>query len=195
MMRSWLQDKGSVGHPRLAVALCVTHPFRASFFEKSKKIAFSRKFIDGRAVSRGATSARKNATISTTNVERAAKWEDHKRQQNDKIAAMLQESLDATASLRLTSLEKKHAFPAPHENMLNGGAMWRDLKDLKGTLNAEESEETSLAAWRHLAENPLPDNATSQQFAERLTEFDKHISDLPPTVPGRATVHSTLHCS
>ena len=43
-----------------------------------------------------------------------------------------------------------HKHPPPHADQLNGGAMWRTLKSLKGKLDAEEQEEVCFKAYVHL---------------------------------------------
>ena len=53
------------------------------------------------------------------------------------------------ADNRLRALQKKHKRTPPHETMIDGGAMWRELMALAGHLDVDEAEERAEQdAWR-----------------------------------------------
>ena len=109
----------------------------------------------------------KNQEIKMSNSERDMKWSELLRRANDRAAAILTESLRPRADMRLKALLVKHAYAPPHSTQINGGAMWRDLLALQGNLDSEAQEETCFKAYVYLRDNPLPSNATAQQFATR----------------------------
>ena len=66
-------------------------------------------------------------------------WEETLREKNDELGAMLQASLKPRAKLRWERLAKANAFASPHEHMIDGGAIWRTLVALKGSLERESN--------------------------------------------------------
>ena len=65
----------------------------------------------------------------------AAQFQLGLREHNNRLAAMLESSLRPNASLRLKELLSKHEY-ASTPGCYNGGAMWRDLVDLRGTMSS-----------------------------------------------------------
>ena len=74
-----------------------------------------------------ASLALKNAEITNGNARFDESWAEHKRDSNDEIAALLQTSLMPRAKLRWERLAEKHKQAMPHEHMVNGGKIWREL--------------------------------------------------------------------
>ena len=109
------------------------------------------------------------------------------------MAAMLSAALRPKAEMRLKALMTKHAYPSPYEDQIDGGAMYCDLKNLRGTLNSEEQEDICFAAYIYMRDNPLPSNATAQQFADRCNEFENEINpNLAVKVEGQEYVKLLL---
>ena len=110
----------------------------------------------------------KNHETSVLNDERDVMWHEHVRAKNDVVVALLSAALWPKAEMRLKALLAKHVYPSPYEDQVDGGAMFRDLKNLLNTLDSEEQEDTCFAAYVYMRDNPaLPSNATAQQFADR----------------------------
>ena len=118
----------------------------------------------------------KNAETANANARLAESWTEHKRSQNDEIGALLQVAMMPTAKLRFERLAAKHKYAIPHDHMINGGAIWRELLALKGTLEKDQIADRCFNAYALLRSQPLPSNATTQQFADRFVEFDVDIN-------------------
>ena len=89
----------------------------------------------------------------------------------------------ASAPGRLRAMERAHARAAPNAHQLDGGAMFRALLALGagngGTpprLDSEGEAKRALAQVAYMRANPLPDNATTNQFDTRVNEFDTHVN-------------------
>ena len=54
--------------------------------------------------------------------------------------------------------------------------MFRALLTLGGTLDSEGEAKRALAQVAYMRANPLPDNATTNQFDTRVNEFDTHVN-------------------
>jgi len=76
----------------------------------------------------------KNLYITTDNADRRSAWAQRVREKCDTIAAAMAESMRTVAPGRFTLLEGAHPFPAPHDHMQNGGAMFREVVGLLGTM-------------------------------------------------------------
>ena len=118
----------------------------------------------------------KNMLITAENADRAAAWADRIREKADLIAGALQLSMRTSAPGRLRALERAHARAAPNAHQLDGGAMFRALLTLGGTLDSEGEAKRALAQVAYMRANPLPDNATTNQFDTRVNEFDTHVN-------------------
>ena len=118
----------------------------------------------------------KNMLITAENADRAAAWADRIREKADLIVGALQLSMRASAPGRLRALERAHARAAPNAHQLDGGAMFRALLTLGGTLDSEGEAKRALAQVAYMRANPLPDNATPNQFDARVNEFDTHVN-------------------
>ena len=119
----------------------------------------------------------KNLEQASLNAERNNRWLELIRGKNDTAAAMLTASLRPKADMRLKELVRRHTYRAPHSNQINGGAMFRAIKGLKGHLDSEEQEDACFKAYvLYLRDHPLPSNATAQQFADRCNEFENDIN-------------------
>ena len=118
----------------------------------------------------------KNLQIAADNADRAAAWADRVRDKSDLIAGALQLSLRPMAPGRLKALELAHVRSPPNEHQLDGGAMFRALLTLGGTLDSEGEAKRALAQVAYMRANILPDNSTTNQFDARVNEFDTHIN-------------------
>ena len=117
-----------------------------------------------------------NIEISRRNAKNDARWQEHLRSIRDQVAAILDESLRANAKFTLNQLKDKHKLAAPYAGMIDGGAMLREIFAKKGTLDVDDTHETAFKMLAYLKENPLPRNATPDQFAARCVEFDGDIN-------------------
>ena len=123
-----------------------------------------------------ASIALKNAELTQANTRLDLQWEETLREKNDELGALLQASLKPRAKLRWERLAKAHTLASPYDHMIDGGAIWRDLVALKGTLERESMADRSFNAYVLLRSQPLPTNASTQQFADRFVEFDADVN-------------------
>jgi len=103
----------------------------------------------------------KNLQISTDNSDRRAAWSNRVRDKCDSIAAAMAESMRTAAPGRYASLEAAHAYPAPHDHMLNGGAMFREVASLLGTMDVEGEAKLAKAQAEWFASPAGRDNDTT----------------------------------
>ena len=116
--------------------------------------------------------------ITVDNADRRNSWQNRVRDKCDAIAAALGQSMRDIAPGRLKALETAHPFAAPHDHMINGGAMYRDIKALLGTMDTESEAKLAKAQADHFASDAgrLGDNVSQNQFDARVNEFDVHIN-------------------
>ena len=120
----------------------------------------------------------KNLGITADNTDRRTSWANRVRDKSDSIAAALAESMRTTAPGRFKLLEAKHVLGPPHEHMLNGGAMFREVIALLGTMDVEGEAKLakSQAEWFASPAGRLGDNVSQNQFDARVNEFDVHVN-------------------
>ena len=116
----------------------------------------------------------KNMQITTDNTDRRNAWAQRVREKNDTIAAALAESMRSVATGRFRALEAAHPFPAPHGDMLNGGAMFRAIVALIGSMDIEGEAKLAKAQadWFASPDGRLGNNVSQNQFDAHVNEFD-----------------------
>jgi hypothetical protein len=120
----------------------------------------------------------KNLGITADNIDRRTAWANRVRDKCDSIAAAMAESMRTVAPGRFALLEAAHVFPPPHEHMLNGGAMFREVTSLLGTMDVEGEAKLakSQADWFASPAGRLGNNVSQNQFDARVNEFDVHVN-------------------
>ena len=120
----------------------------------------------------------KNLGITADNIDRRTAWASRVRDKCDSIAAAMAESMRTVAPGRFALLEAAHVFPPPHDHMLNGGAMFREVTSLLGTMDVEGEAKLAKAQadWFASPAGRLGNNVSQNQFDARVNEFDVHVN-------------------
>ena len=139
-------------------------------------------------------------------VAKAARERESARQQlraglleyHNKLAAKLERSLRPFAALRLKSMLITHAVQgAP--GCYAGGAMWRELLDLKNRVCVLDDTRDHDRAIEHLRDNVLEDGCSVKAFADRINELQRHHDHLErkftPESLGRFIIDLMPNCN
>ena len=120
----------------------------------------------------------KNLGITADNIDRRTAWASRVRDKCDSIAAAMAESMRTVAPGRFALLEAAHVFAPPHQHMLNGGAMFREVTSLLGTMDVEGEAKLAKAQtdWFASPAGRLGNNVSQNQFDARVNEFDVHVN-------------------
>ena len=118
-------------------------------------------------------------------VAKAARERESARQQlraglleyHNKLAATLERSLRPFAALRLKAMLVTHAV-AGAPGCYAGGAMWRELLDLRNGVCVLDDTRDHDRAIEHLRDNALPDGCSVKEFADRINELQMHHEHL-----------------
>ena len=113
----------------------------------------------------------KNAEIVAINGARDAQWLDYLRSERDRFAGKLERAMMHTAPQRWMELKAAHAYAHPHEGMLNGRAIFLAVAAYLPTVDAESNALMHTKCIEWMRDNPLPDNATADQYTKRFTEL------------------------
>ena len=120
-----------------------------------------------------------NMQAQQKNASRDLEWKERVRNARNKIAGLLEDSLAEFAKNLLNKLKKDHAMTSPYEEMLDGAAMMREIRSLKGKLEVKHSQDEawdSLVILKDAPKSRMPDNSTAQSFLLRMQEFDDDIN-------------------
>ena len=93
------------------------------------------------------------------------------------------------APARLKALNAEHTREDPNAHLRDGGAMWRAVTALSGTMHRTECEEEAETALHLMRTMPLPTNVSAAQWETRMLDFENEVNPaLETAVEGVALV-------